>query len=87
MNSVMQTADSFSDQADTAKLAAVRMNGIGSKLCAEHVLAIQAEVRAQDLLVHGPEVDVEGDVLRRIELREARALSIEAALQPDRRSG
>src|SRR6476661_6594188 len=75
----MKSAESFNDQDGTsAPDGTHERDGVEAR--AEDILAVEPEVPAEDLLVDRAIVDVEAHVLRRVELREARPLPVEPAL-------
>src|SRR5260221_3931482 len=78
MNRVTSTAESFSARGDTSGRGPDERKAF--ERLAEDVLAVDTEVRREDLLIHRAEVHAVGHVLRRVELRQARALAVEAAL-------
>src|SRR5690242_7354309 len=87
----MNSAESFNDQDGTsAPDRTHEWDRVEAR--AEDVLPVEAEVPAEDLLIDRAEIDVEAHVLRRVELREARSLPVQAALhripdEEDRRRG
>src|SRR5258708_40042026 len=71
MNRVTSTAESFSARGDTSGRGPDERKAF--ERLAEDVLAVDTEVRREDLLIHRAEVHAVGHVLRRVELRQARA--------------